>query len=174
MEGTREATYYYYKHIHVDGVKEMEGEIERERGTHIRIHIKRLILHQRLRHPHHLRQNKNILHAMRDFLRDELHKVRHELMQAGVLAQTRVSRRAVLLATLVQKRPAHLLKVQLQLLGQHVLDERFDGHVAVAAHGGEGRVRVRSLGHEFEVARVGGCRVLWNGWLDAFDGEPVS
>lgn len=50
------------------------------KATHIRIDVKRLVLDQCFGHSHHLRQDKDIIQAVRNLLRDELHKVWHKLM----------------------------------------------------------------------------------------------
>lgn len=51
----------------------------------IRIDEQPLIPRQRAREFHHRLQHKDILNIMRDLLSDELHKVRHELLQTFVI-----------------------------------------------------------------------------------------
>lgn len=48
------------------------------------------------------------------------------------------------------------------------------GAAVVSSKGGEGWIGTGSFGEQFLRARFGGRRVLWDGWLDAFDCQPVG
>lgn len=137
-------------------------------STHIRIDVEGLVLNQCLGHVHHLSKDKHILETVSDFLGDKLHKVWHELVQAWVLPKTGISRGTVVLAGLIKERAANLLKVELEFAGEDVFDERLHSDISRSTHSGQCRVGVGSLGDQLEVARIGGSRVLGDGWLNAF------
>lgn len=118
---------------------------------------------------HHLRKHKYILQTMRDLLGNELHKIRYKLVKPRVLLETGIGGGPVILARLVQKCIAHFLKVQLKLLRHDMLDERFHSHIARATHSGQSGIRIRTLGHQFQIAGVGRRRILRDGWLYTFD-----
>ena len=123
---------------------------------------------------HHLSKNKHILETVGDLLGDKLHKVGNELVQARVLPKTGISGGTVILTSLIQERAADLLKVKLELTGEHVLDQRLHSNISRTTHSGQSRVGVGALGDQFEVARIGSGRVLGDRWLHAFHCQPVG
>src|SRR2546423_3673626 len=114
--------------------------------TYIWCKIQLLIPRQRLRHIHHLREDEKIFEVVRNLLRDKLHKVWYQLVEAWVVFQTRQTSCAIFFLRFIDDGIAHLLKVQLQLFRQYVLDLWLRSNVVGAAHGSQGRVGIRAFG----------------------------
>jgi len=167
IEGTREATWNCCQ-------RWFHGKRRNWSKTYIRIYVKWWVLNEGLGHVHDLRQDKDILQTMGDLLSNELNEVWHQLMKTRVLAKTRISRCSEFLTILVQDRAAHLLEVELQFFGQHMLHQWLDSHIPRATHSSKCRISVRSLRCQLEVAGVGCCRILRYRWLHTFHREPVA
>lgn len=108
---------------------------------------------------------------------DKVDKVWRELVQTWVIANGAQSSMAksydFFVRVVVENGGLDLVKVQNELLADNVLDGRVDGDVFVAGEGVEGRVSARSLGQEVLRSCFGRGRVLWDRWLDAFNGKPM-
>lgn len=141
------------------------------RTTYIWLDEQVLVLQQGVRQLHHHVQHEHVLQSMRHLLADKLHKVRQELVQARVVPQTRQRRGPQTVVRVVGDRGAHAVEVELQLLGEDVLDEGLHGDVV----GGGGRRGGGALGGGLrEAGSLGLGGVLGDGGLHALDREPVS
>ncbi len=169
MEGTRDAIWEDISNSTLNST-----EVVNRLSTYVGIDVEGCILHQSLSHVHHLGQDEDILQTVGNLLRNELNEVGDQLVETRVIPETGICGGSVLFACFIQECTADLLEVQLQLLGQNVLDGRFHRHLASATHRSKCGVGVGSLRDQLEVARIGGSGVLRNGRLDTFDGEPVA
>lgn len=114
---------------------------------------------------------------MRDTVLNKVDKVWRELVQTWIIADGTQGSMAqshdFFVRIVVENGSLDLVKVQDEFLADNMLDGRVDGDVFVAGEGVEGRVSARSLGQEVLRSCFGRGRVLWDRWLDAFDGKPM-
>ncbi len=118
---------------------------------------------------HHLLQNEQVFEVMGDFLGDKLYKIRHQLVQTGVILQASDRSVPIVEVVFIEKSTANLLEVQLEFFGQDVFHLRLDGYILASTHSRKVGIRAGALGHEFLIPRVCRCWILRDRWLDAFN-----
>lgn len=68
----------------------------------------------------------------------------------------------------------NLIEIEDELLRDDVLDRWPERYIVIAGKRSEGGVGARALGDEVLRAGFGSRGILWNGGLDALNGEPVG
>ncbi len=119
----------------------------------------------------HLHQDEDVAKVMSDLLGDELHKVRHQLMQARVVFEAGEGCHAHIVVVAIKDGGADPFKVELELLRHHVLDERPDRHVV--RRGETRHMRAGTFRAEILTARLGRGRILGNGRLNTLESGVV-
>lgn len=94
-------------------------------------------------------------------------------MQTWVCPETAQCLRPPLLVISIPESADYAVEVQLQLLRYDMLDQRLDGNVVIAVDGSEVRIGARALGQQVLMPGIGRGGVLRDGWLNAFEREPV-
>ena len=88
---------------------------------------------------------------MSNLLRDELDKVRDQLVKSGVCANACKGCCAVFITVLIEHSAAGIGEVKLELLRKKMFDERFDGDIIGTTDGGDMGICPWTLGHELLV-----------------------
>ena len=111
---------------------------------------------------------------MCDFLCYELDKIWYQLMQPGISRNAGERRHPVLIVVFVKQCATDPLKVPLEFHREDMSHQRLESNVVIAAHSGQGGIRVWTFGCELLIPRLGCRGILRYGRLDTLDGEPVS